>query len=310
MDAHLFRKETVEAVGAVLRDSERTLAERFRALFTLRNIATAQAQDQIAQCFSDPSALLQHECAYCLGQVGDPHAAPVLAAVLQDLTQQPMVRHEAAEALGAIGDPSARDVLRKYASDGAREVAETCQLALNRIEWLADKDGGKFHDNSPYHSVDPAPPRTEGSVEEWHAQLMDTSLSLFQRYRAMFALRNRGGREAALALADGLQDGSALFKHEVAYVLGQMQEEAAVRGLAERLGDLSENPMVRHECAEALGSIASEECLAVLRRFLGDKERVVRESCEVALDMWKHHNRGDFQYANTLSTVTAASKQQ
>ena len=245
MDASLLSGETVEAVGVVLRDSEKTLAQRFRALFTLRNIATAAAQDQISRCFSDPSALLKHECAYCLGQVGDPHVVPVLTAVLRDETQQPMVRHEAAEALGAIGDPSACAVLKKYASVGAKEVAETCQLALGRIEWLADRDGGKFHDNNPYHSVDPAPPLMEGSVEDWHGQLVDTSLSLFQRYRAMFALRNHGGREAALVLVDGLQDSSALFKHEVAYVLGQMQEQAAVLGLAERLGDLDENSMVR-----------------------------------------------------------------
>ena len=240
-----FSKETVEAVGAVLRDSEESLAKRFRALFTLRNIATAEAQDQISRCFSEPSALLRHECAYCLGQVGDNHSVPALIAVLQDESQEPLVRHEAAEALGAIGDPSARDVLKQYSKDGAREVADTCQLALSRVEWLSDKDGGKFYDNSPYRSVDPAPPCMEGSVEEWHGQLMNTSLSLFQRYRAMFALRNRGGYEAAIALVDGFQDSSALFKHEVAFVLGQMQEEAAVLGLAERLRDLDENAMVR-----------------------------------------------------------------
>ena len=160
-------------------------------------------------------------------------------------TQEPMVRHEAAEALGAVGDPSARDILKQYSNDGARDVAETCQLALDRIEWLSDKDRGNYYDNKPYRSVDPAPPCMEGSVEESHGQFMNTSLSLFQRYRAMFALRNRGGYEAAIALVDGFRDSSALFKHEVAYVLGQMQEEAAVLGLAERLRDLDENAMVR-----------------------------------------------------------------
>ena len=55
-------------------------------------------------------------------------------------TQEPMVRHEAAEALGAVGDPSARDILKQYSNDGARDVAETCQLALDRMEWLSDKE--------------------------------------------------------------------------------------------------------------------------------------------------------------------------
>lgn len=45
--------------------------------------------------------------------------------------------------------------------------------------------------------------------------------------------------------------------------------------------------MVRHEAAEALGGIATDECLPVLKEFSqrSDVPSVVRESCEVALDM-------------------------
>ena len=46
------------------------------------------------------------------------------------------MRHEAGEALGAIGRPECLDALRAHASDAAQEVAETCQLALERIEYL------------------------------------------------------------------------------------------------------------------------------------------------------------------------------
>ena len=48
--------------------------------------------------------------------------------------------------------------------------------------------------------------------------------------------------------------------------------------------------MVRHEAAEALGAIGSPECQAVLKTFKDDIDQVVRESCEVALDIadyWK-----------------------
>lgn len=41
---------------------------------------------------------------------------------------------------------------------------------------------------------------------------MNTKLSLFERYRAMFALRNDGGKEAVLALATGFEDESSLFR--------------------------------------------------------------------------------------------------
>ena len=47
--------------------------------------------------------------------------------------------------------------------------------------------------------------------------------------------------------------------------------------------------MVRHEAAEALGGIATPECLPHLQEWARreDAPRVVRESCVVALDMWE-----------------------
>lgn len=87
------------AIGGVLNDPARPLKERFRALFTLRNIGGKTAIRQIHACFKDPSALLKHELAYCLGQMGDPAAISYLTLVLQDLWQEPIVRHEAGTCL-------------------------------------------------------------------------------------------------------------------------------------------------------------------------------------------------------------------
>ncbi len=39
--------------------------------------------------------------------------------------------------------------------------------------------------------------------------------------------------------------------------------------------------MVRHEAAEALGAIATEDTTPTLKKFATDKEDVVRESCYV-----------------------------
>lgn len=55
----------------------------------------------------------------------------------------------------------------------------------------------------PYSSVDPAPPAPEEDVGKLREDLLDESLPLFERYRAMFALRNLGEEPAVLALADG-----------------------------------------------------------------------------------------------------------
>ena len=87
--------EVVETIGKVLNDSSRPLKERFRALFTLRSLGGEEAIDAICASFADPSALLKHECAYCLGQMQDKYAIPKLVSVLTDTEENPMVRHEA-----------------------------------------------------------------------------------------------------------------------------------------------------------------------------------------------------------------------
>lgn len=141
------------------------------------------------------------------------------------------------------------------------------------------------------------------NVPHFRATLLDSSLPLFERYRAMFALRNtvqQGGKEAEApavhALADGLQDGSALFRHEICFVFGELCHPASIPAMSKVLDDSAEHEMVRHEAAEALGGVLEEAegedesaqatVIATLKRWAEDlaAPRVVRESCIVALD--------------------------
>lgn len=56
--------------------------------------------------------------------------------------------------------------------------------------------------------------------------------------------------------------------------------------------------MVRHEAAEALGSLGEEEGVEdVLKRFIDDPEQVVRDSILVALDMAEYERNGEAEYA-------------
>ena len=194
-------------------------------------------------------------------------------------------------------------ILTEYSRDSYAEVAETCQLALARLEWLENQKQQqakeKLSDN-PYYSVDPAPPDVKKDIPELKKKLLDESLSMFERYRAMFGLRNDGSDEAIRALCSGLKCKSALFRHEIAYVLGQIQSTLSIGALKENLEDENENHMVRHECAEALGSVATNECIEILNKYLNDKQIVVKESCEVALDMTDYANSNQFQYADGL----------
>lgn len=156
-------------------------------------------------------------------------------------------------------------------------------------------------DPAPAFLVNGATP----NLSDLGAMLLDPSLPLFRRYRAMFTLRDLASpptRPTAVpaieALALGLMDQSALFRHEIAFVFGQLSHPASIPALLRTLEDRNENAMVRHEAAEALGGLGDDEIVEkALQRHLKDKERIVRESIEVALDMAEYEKSGQLEYA-------------
>ncbi|CAB90789.1 Deoxyhypusine hydroxylase [Schizosaccharomyces pombe] len=290
-------------------DKSNPLSFRYRALFSLNALAKKgdkRAVDAIYKAFIDDSELLKHEMAYVMGQSGQQYAVQPLINIVNDLDQQVMVRHEAAEALGALGFTESLPVLEKYyKEDPLAPIRETCELAIARIQWKngLDKNNEKITPSMYDSVVDPAPPMPDheqdvkSEVAKLRSEIVDQNLPLFYRYRVMFRLRNIGNEEAVLALTDGFKDPSPLFRHEIAFVFGQMIAPASVPALIKVLENTEEVPMVRHEAAEALGGIANDECLPVLKKFSKDDVRVVAESCIVALDMIEYEKSGDMEYA-------------
>ncbi|KAK1388122.1 hypothetical protein POM88_016300 [Heracleum sosnowskyi] len=133
--------------------------------------------------------------------------------------------------------------------------------------------------SSPFLSVDPAAPSSGSSVHQLREVLLDEDKKMYERYSALFGLRNHGGDEAISAIVKSLGANSALLRHEVAYVLGQLQNKSATDALSGILKDVHEHPMVRHEAVEALGSIADSrldefvprEIVTYLMDFLVDE---------------------------------------
>jgi len=300
------------ALRECLLDLSQPLPRRTHAAFHLRTMGTVEAVDAICTALlqRSDSALMRHELAYILGQMQRYEACPVLEQILADLDDDVLVRHEAAEALGAIGNPTSKDVLFRFKDDPATEVRETVQLALDLISWRDSQkhvpsSSGASGPSSVFVSVDPAPAEdVECSTSELAITLQDQSVSLFKRYRAMFALRNLNTDESALALALALKDPSALVRHEIAYVLGQMQRPITYDALSNCLRDTNEHRMVRHEAAEALGAIGGPDAETLLAQYRDDSEAVVKESCDVALDTmeyWTEFSNGDSQIG-TMAT--------
>lgn len=122
----------------------------------------------------------------------------------------------------------------------------------------------------------------EKVVANLHAKLARSDLCLPDKYRVLFSLRNCANSSALPALLVGLKDESALFRHDVAFAIGQRQDREAVEALVGVLDDAEEDSMVRHEAAEALGAIGTEECLQPLRRHEGDSVQEISETCLLA----------------------------
>ncbi|XP_078177035.1 ARM repeat superfamily protein [Carex rostrata] len=282
----------------ILIDQTQSISERFRTLFSLRNLHGPAPRDALIHATRDPSNLLAHEAAFALGQMQDPEAIPALVSVLQDLSLHPIVRHEAAEALGAIGLESTVTLLEEtLLTDPAIEVRETCELALRRINQKKsmsnDVSAASISDGPRFLSVDPALPASlDLSVDQLREVLLNEKEGMYERYAALFALRNEGGDAAVDAIVSCLDANSALLKHEVAYVLGQLQNKASSAALSRVLRDETEHPMVRHEAAEALGSIADSGSIELLELFTKDPEPIVSQSCEVALSMLEFERSG------------------
>ncbi|OAA47586.1 deoxyhypusine hydroxylase [Metarhizium rileyi] len=318
---------TVQSLRESLCSEATPLPVRFRALFSLKHVArngepeaAVAAIEAIAAAFASPSALLKHELAYCLGQTANDAALKPLRDVLSDLNEDPMCRHEAAEALGALGNIENIELLQYFRDREGEDVVvtETCEIAIDRIQWenSESRQQEKLRP-SDFASVDPAPPlpESEKNVELLGKQLMDTTQPLFMRYRAMFALRDLASPPdcataipAVLALATGFADPSALFRHEIAFVFGQLSHPASIPALTAALSNCEEASMVRHEAAEALGSLGEEEGVEeTLKRFLHDKEKVVRESVIVALDMAEYEQSGNAEYALIPEAASATA---
>ena len=148
---------------------------------------------------------------------------------------------------------------------------------------------------SDFGSVDPAPPSTHKSIKTLNKILIDENAKIFDRMRAIFSLRNNNSYDSICALSNGFNSKSVLLKHEIAYVMGQMQNKGAIPHLIKRLEDETEHVMVRHEAAEAMGAIGCQSSKQILEKFLHHKLPEISESCEVALGLLSYRDNDSYE---------------
>ncbi|KAM0679166.1 hypothetical protein BDAP_000032 [Binucleata daphniae] len=291
-----------------------SVKEKTRLLFYLKNSDDLNAVNLITYFFELESVLLKHEAAYVLGQTQKKESIAKLIEILESNDDE-IVRHEAGEALGNYLDKDCISVCYKHLDDKSIPVRETCYLATKKYEEhfkdTNSKDTNSKDTNtkdtnledtnikniSDFDSFDPAYPYGKMSLDELKSIYLNPDECLYKRYKAMFSLRDMKTKEAVDVLGEGFSDKSDLFKHEIAFVFGQMRMKESVKYLAKTLDDKTQHGMVRHECAEALGAIGSEDAYEALQKHINDDVDVVRESVEVALDIHEYENNSDDEYA-------------
>lgn len=97
--------------------------------------------------------------------------------------------------------------------------------------------------------------------------LSDSNTPMKARYRALFTLRGIGSVTAIRIIAENFTDSSSLLKHEMAYCLGQMQNEYALDILRDLVQDIQQDIIVRHEAGESFHSFFSLMLIHIIYRF-------------------------------------------
>lgn len=296
-------------IASILADPNCSVQKRYNALFEARSfLGPEETVDAILGLLQPhtPSILLRHEACYVLGQVGHSNALPRLREIVADLSEHEITRHEAVEALAALGDKEAMNLLTDVAAaTDSTPLRETCELALKRLsqeESLEDVEKSKFN------TVDPVSTKglvfAEKDIESLKTTLLDSSAELSDRYAALFSLRgikDRLGNASmlaarAIAYAMRHDTSSALFRHELAFVLAQVAfgvpDSELIELIASCFQNTTEHCMVRHEAAVALGSIGGDKSREVMSAYIAGRqveandqdEAIVIESCMVSLE--------------------------
>ena len=258
---------------------------RMEILFQLRSFGNLESIKILEEALINEktSDLLRHEVCYCLGQMtqNEENKNEIMNFLNKEVFADPnkytpIVLHEAAEALGNIDFDNNRILLEKFRNSEHEIIQETCEIAVENLNWMKRTNNGESEGLTKidliYKTNDPAPPFNYklnpeyANLKNLEKILHDTTETIFNRYRVIFTLREINNESAAKVLSQCYDKSSsvkfsALFKHEVSFIIGQMWENAksCIKVLENVLQDEEENEIVRHETALALGDISKSK---------------------------------------------------
>ena len=256
-----------------LKDDSISLEDKYEAMYALRTIPTEEACFALRECYPylGTSELLKHELMYILGQNRYPSSLDFLIKSMHDETEAPVVRHEAGEALSNFSDYKDMILpeLKKHLNSNVSVLKSTVEIAIRKMESF-NPNANNYNQYVPGTS-EPAEPFTEEQLSAYLNEigktekdilevLVDSSIEEYKRYQILYSLRLKKDEKSAVILASLLKEEyfdkvSELLRHEVAFVLGQLSQDAnypeVKKLLGENIQNQKESPIVRHEAIMA-----------------------------------------------------------
>ena len=302
---------SIDEAKAQIQDPNSDSWAKYNALYHLRTHATPEVGQILIDSYPNlgTSSLLRHEVMYIMGQMRLPSSYPFLKAKMNDPEELPVVRHEAGEALANYHHMKEECLteMQKHWDSPVELLKSTVRVGIHKLNnYKSDTESryGKKYGGT----IEPAEPFNEVELREFLKIAQDDQeadlvalareklLSSYEevdeypKYRICYYLRDLNSKESKRVLAELMWKEnrefiSALLRHEVSFILGQIYEsdKYIVDTLKQVCYDDTEHPVVRHEAILAFWEIAKDEEL--VERLKAHKDQLVRESVVCAIRM-------------------------
>lgn len=297
---------------AIYESPTEDVCRKYTAIMTLRHYGNDEAAKILEEGYKGlgTSELLRHDVMYCMGQMRAHNSVSFLLERMHDPQEKSIVRHEAGEALSNLTDIKEQVIteLEKHWDSEDELLKSTVRVAVPKLKSLhKDSRIGKKYGGT----LEPAEPFNEEEVRNYfqsqglpdpqnHAELLNqvqsqllkpySEVDEFTKYRLCYFLRDVCDLRSKEILSDLLSAEnrkvtSALLRHELGFILGQVNNNEACihEALKKSSVDETEHPVVRHEAILAFYDITKDE--GFMDQFLVHDDQLIRESVEVATKM-------------------------
>jgi HEAT repeat protein/beta-lactamase regulating signal transducer with metallopeptidase domain len=277
--------DAIDAVTSATRDGDAEI--RMLAVWALGEIEDARAVPGLSQVLtSDSDAAVREKAAWALGEIEHASAVDALGQALSD--NDVKVRRMAVWALGEIEDARAVEPLIGVLNDSDVEIRRTAIWALGEIGSRQAVDPLIGVLNDPDVKVRRSAIWALGEIEDSRAapaiaeKLSDSNVEV--RREAASALGELDELETAPPqLIDALRDEDPSVVRHVVSALAEIEDPAAVPGLAELFRSPDTDSETRRAAVWALGEIEDPASYQVLVEALEDDDPEIRKYAARAL---------------------------